>query len=391
MLSFLRLVNFKCFEDLKIRCAPLTLLCGLNGMGKSSVIQALLLLSASRGKESLKLNGADVELGTPRDVLYEGAETDSISFELHWEEKTPFFSTYNTSKDGSRFVDKDTEVFVDTDTGEYVDSGHMWWQKWESHDYSMGLPKAKWKRVPISDPPIYVGAERVGPRKIYDHSDVFRNVASLDAAGEHVLSYLSAHGRDSLGKSDARCAPIRAQRLSDVLEYWLQAVTPGVHLDYEVVRDADALVAGYSFDRPGDVPTRRYRATNVGFGLSYVLPVLVGLLVPRGNLCLIENPEAHLHPRGQARVAELAVRAAVAGVQVIAETHSDHFLDGVRVAVREGLIRPEETAVHYFEREGGKSVVTTPEIDADGRLSHWPKGFFDQHDDNLARLLAPKP
>ena len=205
------------------------------------------------------------------------------------------------------------------------------------------------------------------------------------------MSYLSAHRGDRLGKSDARCVPIRAQRLSDVLEYWLQAVTPGVHLDYEVVRDADALVAGYSFDRPGDVPTRRYRATNVGFGLSYVLPVLAGLLVPRGNLCLIENPEAHLHPRGQARIAELAVRAAVAGVQVIVETHSDHFLDGVRVAVREGLIRPEETAVHYFEREGGKSVVTTPEIDADGRLSHWPKGFFDQHDDSLARLLAPKP
>ena len=382
MLSFLRLVNFKCFEDLKIRCAPLTLLCGLNGMGKSSVIQALLLLSASRGRESLKLNGADVELGTPRDVLYEGAETDSISFELHWEEKIPFVSTYNTSEDGSRFVD--------TDTGEYVDGGHMWWEKWESHE-SPGLPKAKWKRVPISDPPIYVGAERVGPRKIYDHSDVFRNVASLDAVGEYTLSYLSAHRGDLLGKSDARCAPIRAQRLSDVLEYWLQAVTPGVHLDYEVVRDADALVAGYSFDRPGDVRTRRYRATNVGFGLSYVLPVLAGLLVPRGNLCLIENPEAHLHPRGQVRIAELAVRAAVAGIQVIAETHSDHFLDGVRVAVREGLIRPEETAVHYFEREGGKSVVTTPEIDADGRLSHWPKGFFDQHDDNLARLLAPKP
>ena len=90
-------------------------------------------------------------------------------------------------------------------------------------------------------------------------------------------------------------------------------------------------------------------------------------------------------------MAELAVRAAVAGVQVIAETHSDHFLDGVRIAVREGLIEPEDTAVHYFERENGKSVVVTPEIDANGRLSHWPAGFFDQHDHNLARLLTPKP
>lgn len=397
MLSFIRLVNFKCFQDLGIRCAPLTLLCGLNGMGKSSVIQALLLLSASNGKESLKLNGADVELGTPRDVLYEGADTDSVTFELRWAGKHSFSATFNMSKDGSMFVDRDTEPVVHPDTGEQFVDGNMWRDKWDfprftgDHVRDTVLLSPKVVRVPVSDPPIYIGAERVGPRKIYDHADTFRNVASLDAAGEHTLSYLSARGRDRLGKDDARCAPIWGEQLSDALEYWLQAVTPGVHLDYEVVRDADALVAGYSFDRPGDVRTRRYRATNVGFGLSYVLPVLAGLLVPRGNLCLIENPEAHLHPRGQARIAELAVRAAVAGVQVIAETHSDHFLDGVRVAVREGLIAPEDTAVHYFEREGGKSVVTTPEIDADGRLSHWPKGFFDQHDDNLARLLAPKP
>lgn len=388
MLSFLRLVNFKCFEELGIRCAPLTLLCGLNGMGKSSVIQALLLLSASRLRASLKLNGENVELGTPRDVLYEGAETDSISFELIWNEKSKWGATFNMSKDGSLLVDRDTEPSVD-DYGYHVDSGDYWAEKWglwnPIEELSPGIGS------PITVSPIYIGAERVGPRKIYDHADAFRNVASLDAAGEHVLSYLSAHGRDSLGRDDARCVPIWGRRMSDALEYWLQEVTPGVHLGYDVVRDADALIAGYSFDRPGDVPTRRYRATNVGFGLSYVLPVLAGLLVPTGNLCLIENPEAHLHPRGQARIAELAVRAAVAGVQVIAETHSDHFLDGVRVAVREGLIAPEDTAVHYFEREGGKSLVVTPEIDSDGRLSHWPKGFFDQHDDNLARLLAPKP
>lgn len=402
MLSFIRLVNFKCFQDLGIRCAPLTLLCGLNGMGKSSVIQALLLLSASRGRESLKLNGADVELGTPRDVLYEGADTDSVTFELQWAGKDSFFATFNMSKDGSMFVDRDTEPVVHPDTGEQDVDYIGWSRKWDKWDFPrltgdrfrdalLLLERKVVRGVPVSGPPIYIGAERVGPRKIYDHADTFRNVASLDAAGAHTLSYLSAHGRDRLGKDDARCAPIWGERLSDALEYWLQEVTPGVHLDYEVVRDADALIAGYSFDRPGDVPTRRYRATNVGFGLSYVLPVLAGLLVPRGNLCLIENPEAHLHPRGQARIAELAVRAAVAGVQVIVETHSDHFLDGVRVAVREGLIRPEDTAVHYFEREGGRSLVVTPEIDADGRLSHWPNGFFDQHDDNLARLLAPKP
>ena len=90
------------------------------------------------------------------------------------------------------------------------------------------------------------------------------------------------------------------------------------------------------------------------------------------------------------KLAELAARAASAGVQVFAETHSDHFLDGVRLAVRDGLIAPDQTAIHYFERHDGRTVVTSPEIDDDGFLPHWPDGFFDQRDDNLARLLAPR-
>ena len=114
------------------------------------------------------------------------------------------------------------------------------------------------------------------------------------------------------------------------------------------------------------------------------------MLSSPGTLCLIENPEAHLHPRGQTRLAELAARAAAAGLQVFIETHSDHFLDGVRLAVRDGLISPDQTAIHYFERRDDRTVVTSPEIDADGFLPHWPEGFFDQRDDNLARLLAPR-
>ena len=163
-----------------------------------------------------------------------------------------------------------------------------------------------------------------------------------------------------------------------------------MHLQLETIPDTDAILACFSFDRADQEETRRYRAGNVGFGLSHVLPVLSGLLAPSGALCLIENPEAHLHPRGQTKLAELAVRASRAGVQVMAETHSDHFIDGIRIAVRDGLIRPKDVAIHYFEREGGKSVVASPQVDSDGRLSSWPEGFFDQHEDNLIRLLLPR-
>ena len=133
----------------------------------------------------------------------------------------------------------------------------------------------------------------------------------------------------------------------------------------------------------------KHNATNVGFGLSYTLPVIVALLMPGGFMCMIENPEAHLHPGAQSKMAELAAHAAKAGVQVMVETHSDHFIDGVRIAVREGILTPDDVAIHYFERQGNESVVRSPVIDSDGRLSEWPAGFFDQHEMNLVRLLRP--
>ena len=65
-------------------------------------------------------------------------------------------------------------------------------------------------------------------------------------------------------------------------------------------------------------------------------------------------------------------------------------MDGVRIAVREGIIKPEDVKFHYFQREGNTATVTTPEINEDGRLTEWPPGFFDQTELNMAALLAPK-
>lgn len=370
------LKNFKCFEQLDLRFAPLTLLCGLNGMGKSTVIQALLAWDASRSKQALVLGG-QADLGTGRDVVYEGAATDFVELEiclvgqegLSWR----FEYKYELTETGD-LVERGRATFKN---GSRVFHGELGF-----HDGGAGED-----RFTPSYNLMYVNAERIGPRKIYNYS----RGGALGNRGENTLSYLSQHGSDLLDSSDPRCPSDDGHTMRHVLDQWLQEVSPGAHLDFDVREDADAIIAGYTFDMPDDVRSRRFRATNVGFGLSYVLPVLVGLLEPAGTLCLIENPEAHLHPRGQAKLAELAVQASLAGVQVIVETHSDHFMDGVRVAVREGLTKPEDVAFHYFERpDGDKSVVASPEVDADGRLSFWPAGFFDQNDETLARLLAPR-
>ena len=368
MLEQIVLQNFKCFEEVKVTCAPLTLLCGLNGMGKSSIIQSLLILrqsfqSGALARGSLMLDGSMADLGTGMDVLFEGAEEDLIVFELHGTNAEPCRFSFGYSRAADTLTASVEAELPD---------------RWSTH-------------VPFGGGLFYVNAERTGPRKFYPQSESFAQRGDLGSRGEYALNYLHAHTGESLPEHDPRCEGQPSREFLSVAEHWLQEVSPGVHLDVESIRNADGLISSFSFDRSGDIPTRPFRATNVGFGLSYILPVITAMLTPPGTLCLVENPEAHLHPRGQTRMAELAVHAARSGVQIIVETHSDHFLDGVRIAVRDGLITPEQTAVHYFERMDGSVRVTSPDIDSDGRLSEWPEGFFDQHEENLVKLLAPRP
>ena len=377
MLQKIRLINFKCFEDQALDCAPLTLLCGLNGMGKSSVIQALLVLRQSFASGELRqgrlvLGGELAELGTGQDVLCENADPSVVGFELHHTDiSEPCVLSFDYSSESDRLQAKDAQL-------------------WSGHKEN---GREAWESVPpFGGTLTYLDAERIGPRKAYSLSETSSELGNLGARGEYAWNYLMFHQNDLLSSDDLRCHPQHGgERLLDVIGHWLQEVSPGVRLRLDPIKVADAVVAGFSFERLGDIDTRSYRSTNVGFGISYVLPVLVGLLaMPRGTLCLIENPEAHLHPRGQTQLAELTVRASLSGIQVVVETHSDHFLDGIRIAVRDKLIGPEQVAIHYFDRDEGKSKVFSPKLDSDGRIDAWPKGFFDQHETNLARLLAPK-
>lgn len=374
MISRIELTHFKCFERLDLACKNLNLLCGLNGMGKSSVIQALLVLRQSFEtgellKGRLLLGGDRADLGTSSDVLFEDAEHDVLRFALQWDKMPDQWEL--------AFGHSQTVGQLSVRPGLTPRMGDLVPQNWRA------MP-------PFGGNLVYIGAERVGPRKTYPFSEISARQGDFGSSSEYAWSYLSRHQDDLLPKDDPRGLKTDRRMLS-VVDQWLQDVTPGVHVRLDAVIPADAIIATFSFDRKGDVQSRQHRSSNVGFGLSYALPVILAFLSPPGTLCLVENPEAHLHPRGQTKLAELAVRAARAGVQVFVETHSDHFMDGIRIAVRDGMISPGDTAFNYFDRDGNKSIVTTPGIDRDGRLLTWPTGFFDQHDENLARLIAPRP
>jgi predicted ATPase len=131
------------------------------------------------------------------------------------------------------------------------------------------------------------------------------------------------------------------------------------------------------------------RPQNVGFGLTQIFPIIVALLAAQvGDMLLIENPEVHLHPRAQQDIGTLIARVAASGVQCIVETHSDHVLNGIRLAVKKGIAWPEDIAIHFFSQdEKGETSVLSPHVDMSGRLDAWPEGFFDQFDSALSQLL----
>lgn len=166
-------------------------------------------------------------------------------------------------------------------------------------------------------------------------------------------------------------------------------VSPGTRLEIKSNPDMDLVSFQYSYGL-----SNPYRATNVGFGITYTLPIIVAVLASEPDtLVIVENPEAHLHPRGQAKMGELLAIAASCGVQVVIETHSDHVLNGIRLAVHGGKLKPDDVQLHYFQRQEKQgqayTKVISPRINRSGRIDKWPDGFFDEWDKSLEVLLEP--
>ena len=181
MLSSIKLSNFKCFQSLELNCAPLTLLSGLNGMGKSSVIQALLILrqsflSGDLTDGKLVLGGELADLGTGVDVLFEDSESDSVGFELHSDKiRTPWALAFDYSKATDQLS---------------VSSAHP--------NRTTPLVPAAWSEVPPFVSLIYIDAERIGPRKFYPLSETRGRRGDFGSGSEYALNYLNLHQDERL-------------------------------------------------------------------------------------------------------------------------------------------------------------------------------------------------
>ncbi|WP_293144631.1 MULTISPECIES: DUF3696 domain-containing protein [unclassified Microcoleus] len=377
MINSLRLLNFKPFANQLLKFKNLTLLAGLNSTGKSSVLQSLLLLRQSYQQgllpeKGLALNGDLVNIGTAQDALFEGAKEELIGFDIVWE---------NNSEGIWRFkYDKEVDVLN-------INSKQVSAEVYQSNLFGNNFH--------------YLQAERIGPRPFNEMSDhQVRHLDQLGIKGEYTAHFLSLKGGKLIPNSSlshpnvkSKIEPgevqVKSMELIDQVEAWMGEISPGTRLKIETKYDVDLMSVQYSY---GD--SNPYRATNVGFGISYTLPIIVAALASTpGTIILIENPEAHLHPKGQVKMGQLLALAASGGVQVVIETHSDHVLNGIRLAVHGGKLDPKDVQLHYFQRQNkeGQAVtdVVSPKIDRNGRIDRWPDGFFDEWDNSLEILLEP--
>jgi predicted ATPase len=170
------------------------------------------------------------------------------------------------------------------------------------------------------------------------------------------------------------------------VEEWMNQWIAGLQLKARKYEDAS--MAEMRFSKKGFKSDWK-KPANIGFGVSYSLPLVVaGLLAPKGSILIIDTPEAHLHPAGQSAIGGFLARLAAGGVQVIVETHSDHIINGLRLAVAnpDHPIKADEILINNFDKtETGPSVKKIG-LDRFGGLTSWPAGFLDQIEQDLAKL-----
>lgn len=376
MLELLELRQFKCFELLRLPLSNLTILSGTNASGKSSILQALMLLHQTmrdhEWSDRLVLNGEVAQLGTVSDIVDQINSRGGFNIGLSNGEVVCNWAFVGERPEMSAGL---THISIDGET--FAAPPRMRWL------LPLDEPgKARKLALTIRDL-TYITAERDGPREVYPLMDEHA-ARMVGSRGEYAVSTLF-HGRSDRIYSKlvlSGMAPI----LSRQVEARLDAFFPGCRLEMQQIPGTAAITLGIRISEA----TGFLRPIHCGFGITQVLPIVVAVLSSQltrnsdSPLLLIENPEVHLHPAGQALMGEFLADAAHAGVQLIVETHSDHVLNGVRRAVKSGRASADEVAIHFLrDRFLHETQVLSPNVDSSGNIDVWPEGFFDQFDRDL--------
>lgn len=362
MIDRLIIDGFKRFEHEDFVLKNLTVLAGRNGAGKTSLIHSLLLVENAirRNDGTAQLNGPyGLELGWFEDLV-----------NINRFGRTPQFFIGLDAGDGAAewtFSKGDTDLFA-------------------SVVQPSGLSAPALSRAPRGFQ--YIAAERLGPRLTQRSSAKPAMALEVGHTGAHVaqvierlIPFTVPDGR--LAGPEKRGPTL----LKDQTEFWLTDIVRPARIDTAELAGTDIIALRFKTPEGDWV-----RPTNMGFGVSYALPIIVAALTAsEGGLLIVENPEAHLHPGGQSEMGRFLAQMAASGLQVIVETHSDHVLNGIRLAIGgAGSLSSDQAIVHYFP--DGEQVPQRLSFTPSGGFLDWPSGFFDQYRIDVAKLTKiPRP
>jgi len=450
MLTHLHIKNFKAWKDTgPIRLAPLTVLFGANSAGKSSLGHLMLALQqtarSTDRRRALHLGDASslLDLGTFTDCLHGHDLTQPLSFELSWtlpktlDVRDPLQadSRYQGNRmqlDVTLVANKAQQPEVQVlryalssgdrkvlDVALERDEKRKFNLTSASYEFKMAVGR-KWpleepeKFYRLSDTSMaryknagfladfalategmlerisYLGPLRSHPQRIYQWSG--DTPASVGQMGEYaVAAILAAQGE---GRRLNRQAGHHTKGFAEFIAAWLKDL--GVIHDFSVHPVAEGRKE-YEVLVKTHAKAPEVKITDVGFGISQVLPALVqAFYCPPHSTVWMEQPEIHLHPQVQAELADVFISATQAReggkprhVQLIVESHSEHFLNRLQRRVAEEVIKPEDVAVYFCRRAGSATELEPLRLNMFGEIENWPEHFFgDEMADIAGRTLA---
>ena len=371
----LKIQNFKCFIDIEIPIKPLTIFAGAHGNGKSTAIQALLLLRQTL-EENYHLNTEIIN--TQPDITYSKVSLNNKYLQSLGNSSyiTNQFSVNNSIVLGLKKDNSDVlEIVYSADD----EIGQLFLKVNSINTFinSSAFFKKEF---------YYLNTERIGPR--VSQAIQFYDFPNTGYQGENVAQMIVDLNYTSTIEEVRRHPKFeKTPRLEIQVNAWLDEIIPGVSIiakqSLETLTAQIQVANQFTMNSPTI-------STNVGFGISYVLPIIAtGLIAEKGSYMVVENPEAHLHPSAQSKVGLFLAMVAKAGVNIIVETHSDHFINGIQIACARNEIEYEKVLIDFFsyEKDNPQPKIESITINKMGELSKWPRGFFDQSQIDFAELF----
>lgn len=376
MLDTIRLRNFKCFEDSKvIELSRINVFTGYNGAGKSSVFQSILLLAQSVESNEItriRANGKYVKLGPVDDLVFESAKDKRLNVQL--KNSSPDYSldfSISPMKENDRlgeltgFILNGQDQFSESAVIGKIDTGAEFNEVEHNEIAGRMLQCADWGFLSIFKNINYISAGRLGPTLFEERAEVdLEN--PIGERGEHRLEVLRSH-------------PEIIRNIEVELSYIMES---DVAIKLGESEESHSIL-NLSF-QCGE--SRRVKSVNTGFGFSYILPLLMVAECQKDGKIFIENPEAHLHPGAQSRLMQVLVKRGVENNnQVFVETHSEHIINGLRLAclLDNNPVSVSDVKIYFFNN---KDIIPL-EIDKNAQLSPWPEGFFDQQQKDSSEIL----